>query len=143
VRALAIACGAFFVPLTVVLAGCNTTGSRIREHQALFESLPDPTRQNLRDGVIGVGYTPEMVYIALGEPDRKTDVVTGEVAAQVWTWWRRTPGVGVSVGGWNALGSNVGMGSRVALGEQPRRETQTVVEFRSGQVYGFERLAGR
>ena len=53
-RALAIACGAFLVSLTVVLAGCNTTGSRIREHQALFESLPEPTRQNLRDGVIEV-----------------------------------------------------------------------------------------
>ena len=124
--------------LALALAGCNSTGSRIRQHRELFDSYPPEVQQNLRNGAIEPGYTPEMVVIALGEPDRKADVVTGEVAAQVWTWWRSSPGVGVTLGGWNTLGSRVGLGSGVSFGERPRREQRAVVEFRGGRVYGFE-----
>ena len=129
--------------LALLLVACSSTGSRIRQHQTLFDSYPPHLQQNLRDGVIGVGYTPEMVHIALGEPDRKVDVVTGEAAAQVWTWWENSPGVGVSVGGWNSLGSNVGVGSGVSFGERPRREETAVVEFRDGRVHRFERPSPR
>lgn len=124
--------------LTMALAGCNSTGSRIRQHQELFDSYPPQVRQNLRNGAIEPGYTPEMVLIALGEPDRKVDMARGEVAAQVWTWWRSSPGVGISLGGWNSLGSHVGLGTGVTFGERSRREQAAVVEFRAGRVHGFE-----
>jgi hypothetical protein len=129
----------------VLLAGlaCSTTGSRIAEHQEAFDAWPEHVQQNLRNGVIELGYTPEMVYVALGEPSRRVDVVTGEVAAQVWTWSRRRPGVGVSLGGWNAVGSHVGIGSGMSVVESGRREDLAVVEFRRGLVHRFERLAPR
>jgi hypothetical protein len=127
--------------VTLAWLGCSTTSSRIRQHQEAFDAYPERVQHNLRQGVIEVGYTPEMVFIALGEPDRKVDVVSGEEAAQLWTWSRSTPGIGVSLGGWNALGSNVGLGTGVSLGERGHREDVAVVEFRRGQVHRFERLA--
>lgn len=132
---------ALYTTLVLALAGCSTTNSRIRKHQETFDALPESVQQNLRRGSIDVGYTPEMVFIALGEPDRKVDVVSEDGMAQVWTWWRSTPGVGISLGGWNALGSNVGLGSGVSVGEPGRREQAAVVEFRSGRVRRFEALA--
>lgn len=134
---------AFCAAVAVALAGCSTTGSRIRAHQAVFDSYPESVQQNLREGIIEVGYTPEMVLIALGEPDRKADVVTGEAASEVWTWWRNSPGIGFGLGSWNSLGANVGLGTGISVGDRARREEQAVVEFVSSRVRRFERLAPR
>ena len=106
-----------------------------------IDGYPPQVRQNLRNGAIELGYTPEMVVIALGEPDRKLDVVTGEVAAQVWTWWQSSPGIGITLGGWNALGSRVGLGTGVSFGEGSRRQDTAVVEFRGGRVHRLEMRA--
>ncbi len=132
---------ALYTALALALAGCSTTNSRIRKHQEAFEAYPESVQQNLRRGAIDVGYTPEMVFIALGEPDRKVDRVSEDGMAQVWTWWKSTPGVGISLGGWNSLGSNVGLGTGVSVGEPGRREQTAVVEFRSGRVRRFEAVA--
>ena len=127
----------------LVLLACNTTGSRIRQHQDAFDSHPAHVQHNLRHGVIEVGYTPEMVFIALGEPDRKIDVVTSEAMAQVWTWWRSTPGVAIHLGGWSPLGSNLGLGTGLSMGERAQREQEAMVEFRHGRVHRFEMVAPR
>jgi hypothetical protein len=129
---------AFCTAVILTLAGCNTTGSRIREHQALFDSYPEHVQQNLGNGIIELGYTPEMVFIAFGEPDRKREVVTGEAAAQVWTWWKSTPGIALGLGSWNYLGGHVGLGSSLSVGDRARREEKAVVEFRYGRVHRFE-----
>ena len=123
--------------LALVLAGCSTTDSRIRAHQEAFDAYPESVQRNLRAGVIEVGYTPEMVEIALGEPDRKAEVVTGEWVAEVWTWWESSPGIGIGVGSWNALGS-LGLGTGITVGERASREERAVVEFVSGRVRRFE-----
>ena len=134
-------CVALWTAMAVALAGCSTTGSRIREQQAVFDGYPEHVQQNLRAGVIEVGYTPEMVFIALGEPERKAERVTGEGASQVWTWWTHSPGIGFGLGSWSSVGSRVGLGTGISLGDRAQREEQTVVEFVSGRVRRFERLA--
>lgn len=134
---------AFCTAVILALASCSTTGSRIRQHQVLFDSYPEHVQQDLRDGIIQLGYTPEMVFIAFGEPDRKREVVTGEGVAQVWTWWKSSPGLALGVGGWNYVGGNVGLGTGVSVGDRARREEKAVVEFRSGRVHRFEVPAPR
>lgn len=129
--------------VALALAACSTTGSRIRERQALFDSYPEHVQQNLHSGVIEVGYTPEMVLIALGEPDRKADVVTPDGDSQLWTWWRSSPGIGFGVGSWSSLGSRGGLGTGVSIGGRPQRDQEAVVEFVSGRVRHFERLSAR
>ena len=127
----------------LVLLACNTTGSRIRQHQDAFDAYPEHVQLNLRHGVIEVGYRPEMVIIALGEPDQKIDVVTRDAMAQVWTWWRSTPGIGIQLGGWSFLGSNLGLGTGLSMGGQAQREQEAMVEFRHGRVHRFEKAAPR
>ena len=136
-------CVAFCTAVLLTLAGCSTTSSRIRERQPLFDSYPEHVQQNLRAGVIDVGYTPEMVVIALGEPGRKAEVATEDGVTQVWTWWKSSPGIAIGLGGWNYLGGHVGLGTGVSVGDPPRREMQAVVEFRSGRVSRFEVPAAR
>jgi len=134
---------AFCTAVILKLAGCSTTGSRIRERQALFDSYPEHVQQHLRDGIIEVGYAPEMVVIALGEPDRKLEVVTEDAVAQVWTWWKSSPRIAFGLGSWNYLGPHVGLGTGVSVGNRARREEKAVVEFRSGRVRRFEMLTPR
>ena len=136
-------CIALGTAAALALAGCSSTGARIRAHQVAFDSYPERVQYHLRRGVIEVGYTPEMVFIALGEPSRKAEVVAEDGTAQVWTWWKHTPGVSIGLGGWNHVGSHVGFGSGISVGDRGRRETKAVVEFRSDKVHRFEVLAPR
>jgi hypothetical protein len=56
--------------VTLLLVGCNTPGSRIKQKQALFDTFPPEVQENLRNGRVDIGYTREMVDIALGNPNR-------------------------------------------------------------------------
>ena len=133
----------FCIAVMVASAGCSTIGSRIHDRQAVFDAYPEPVQRNLRNGMIEVGYTPEMVLIALGEPDRKAEVVTAEGVSQVWTWWRSRPGFGFGLGSFRSVGSSVGLGTGISVGDRPQREEEAVVEFVSGTVRRFETLAPR
>lgn len=57
----------------LLVAGCvdsRARSRRIREKQAVFESLTGAARRRVSEGKVSVGYTADMVYIALGHPDR-------------------------------------------------------------------------
>ena len=54
----------------VALTGCATPETRIQKNPEVFARLT-PTQQDLiKQGQAGVGFDPEMVKLALGEPDR-------------------------------------------------------------------------
>ena len=121
-----------------MLAACSTTDSRIRREQALFDGYPPQVKEQIRNGVIDVGYTPEMVVMALGEPDRKVDAQTGDGAAEGWIYRKTTPGISIGLGRGSYVGSGVGIGTGVTVGEPARSEDRARVEFRDGRVSGFE-----
>jgi hypothetical protein len=56
------------VLLGLTLAGCSTVDSRIREKAAVFNQLSPADQAKIRQGIIAVGFTPDMVYMALGKP---------------------------------------------------------------------------
>jgi hypothetical protein len=91
----------------------------------------------IRAGDIAVGFTPEMVQMAWGEPYRKDQVTGEDYAAEVWTWARRVPGVGFGMGTGGYYGGGVGIGSGILIGDDAHREVRAQVEFRNGKVVTF------
>jgi outer membrane protein assembly factor BamE (lipoprotein component of BamABCDE complex) len=65
---------ALFFPISclvlVMLVGCATPQTRINRNPEAFAGLSPTDQQLIREGKVAVGFTPEMVRLALGEPDR-------------------------------------------------------------------------
>jgi hypothetical protein len=68
------------------LGACSTINSRIEERQDVFNRLDPQAQSRIRQGLIDVGYTPDMVYIALGKPDRQTDRTTSNGHEMTWIY---------------------------------------------------------
>jgi hypothetical protein len=94
-------------------------------------------QEKIRAGEIAVGFTPEMVEMAWGEPSRKDQVTGEDYAGEVWTWSRSIPGIGIGMGTGGYYGGHVGVGTGVLVGDSAYREDRAQVEFRSGKVAGF------
>jgi len=124
----------------IALMACNTTGSRIRSQQELFDSYPPEVQESIRNGIIEVGYTPEMVVMALGEPDRKAVTKPENELAEVWTYRKSVPGFGIGMGSGGYAGGGVAVGTGVRVGEPARSEDRAVVEFSEGRVKRFRTL---
>lgn len=88
-----------FPVLSVVLAGllggCNTFDRRARQMSEVYDRLPASEQQRLQRGSISIGDTPEMVYIALGQPDERRDVLTADGSRNLWiykSYWQEYEG---------------------------------------------------
>ncbi|MDI1319281.1 MAG: hypothetical protein PSW75_03680 [bacterium] len=107
-----------------LLAGCSTPDSRIARHRAAFDQLPAAVQQKIRAGQVDVGFTPEMVQLALGEPDRVFTRRSENGDTEVWGYQDHGPhfsiGLGVGSGGRH---SSVGGGVAMSTGGyDPRGE---------------------
>lgn len=67
-------------------AGCQSVDRRIRENPQLFASLDAATQAKIRQGIIDIGYTEDMVYLALGAPDQKREARSAAGAQSVWIY---------------------------------------------------------
>jgi hypothetical protein len=73
----------------LALAGCNTFQSEV------YDQLPPAEQQRLQRGAINIGDSPEMVYIALGNPDERRDVTTADGTSTTWiykSYWQQYEG---------------------------------------------------
>ena len=52
------------------MSGCDTINHRIGEKPDVFNRLDPKAQAEIRQGRVEVGYTPDMVYLALGKPDK-------------------------------------------------------------------------
>lgn len=79
----------------LLLAGCNSFNSRARQMSAVYDQLPASEQQRLQRGAINVGDSPEMVYIALGNPDERRDTINADGSRTTWiyrTYWQQYEG---------------------------------------------------
>lgn len=67
-------------------AGCSTFEKRAGEKSAVFDALAPEAQDKLRRGVVEIGNTTDMVYIALGEPDSRLERTTAEGTEEVWIY---------------------------------------------------------
>lgn len=66
------------------LAGCATPETRIRKNPTVFASFTPAEQELVRQGRVAIGFTPPMVRIALGEPDRITQRIDKNGTSEIW-----------------------------------------------------------
>ncbi|MDR2674261.1 MAG: hypothetical protein LBC18_05170 [Opitutaceae bacterium] len=67
-----------------VLAGCATPETRIKKNPTVFASLAPAEQELVRQGRVAIGFTPPMVRIALGNPDRVTQRIDKNGTSEIW-----------------------------------------------------------
>ncbi|HVU17835.1 MAG TPA: hypothetical protein VHD32_12990 [Candidatus Didemnitutus sp.] len=70
----------------ISITGCQSVDSRIKEKPEVFAHLDPETQAKLKQGIIDIGYTEDMVYIALGRPDQKRETVTAQGRTVTWIY---------------------------------------------------------
>lgn len=134
--------------LLLFLAGCSTVDSRIKEKSGVFDALDPATQEQLRQGMVEVGNTTDMVYIALGRPDVKREIVTAGGRDEIWiysTYYSEY--VGTTVHYRRFLGYHPVTGQRVIYFEpvrnhlyRDRADDRIRVTFRDGKVTVIEQV---
>lgn len=124
---------------SLTLAGCSSPDSRVRSHQAEFASWPPDVQQKVKAGQVDVGFTPEMVRVAFGEPDRTYTRTTANGTSEVWSYDDHGPKFSIGLGMGTSRGSSA-YGGGVAVGNNTfeRDEVMRVI-FDGGKVSAIER----
>jgi len=136
------------LPLLVLLflAGCaSTPAKRIQKSQNLFDTFPVATQARIRGGEIDLGFTEDMVRIALGDPQRKMIRRTATTQQLVWLYLdviqryeRQHADIeGLSLYGPNGGGSIGGSAWFNVL--QEREYLKVRAEFLNGRVVAIEK----
>ena len=130
--------------LALLLAGCATPEKRIQQNQEVFDTFPVAAQARIRGGQIDLGFTPDMVRIALGDPQHKAlrRVAAGET--EIWLYFdsiRRYDRQRVDIDGLSLSGP----GGRRSMGgsawinvEQTREFVRARVEFQNGVAVAIE-----
>jgi hypothetical protein len=67
-------------------AGCQTVETRIKENPQLFASLDAETQAKIKQGIIDLGFSEDMVYLAVGAPDQKRESRSAAGVQTVWIY---------------------------------------------------------
>ncbi len=82
--------------LALLVTGCETDGgmsARAQEKSATYATLKPWQKKYIDKGVISQGFTPDMVYIAMGKPDKVEAKDLSEGHVEMWTYTRFYPSV--------------------------------------------------
>ena len=84
------------IGLTMLVTGCETDGlaARKQEKSAVYATLKPWQKNYIDKSVIALGFTPDMVYIAVGHPTKVEPVVNPDgTKAELWTYKNYFPTV--------------------------------------------------
>ena len=70
----------------LILGGCATPEARIRRDPERFASFPPEVQESVRKGRIEIGYTRDMVLVALGRPGRMHTRTTAAGTTEIWSY---------------------------------------------------------
>ena len=80
------------------LAACSGPQSRIKKHQADFDSYSPAIQEKIRAGQVDVGFTDRQAAMAMGRPDRTYTRKTASAQQEVWAYGGGGSRVGVGLG---------------------------------------------
>jgi hypothetical protein len=84
-----------FVSVLAFLTGCESVDDRIKEKPAAFAQADAAAQDKIKQGIIDLGFTEDLVYVALGKPDQKRESVgpTGKSVTWIYnTYYQRYDG---------------------------------------------------
>lgn len=132
--------------------GCSTFEKRAEERAGTFAGLDAPTRQRLEEKRLRLGDTEDMVYIALGAPDEKRDVLNAGGRDTIWiynAYWQEYRGTQI-VGYRRQVVGTPGSGNYQVYMEpierpiyESRSEERIRVTMRDGKVTVVEQMKTR
>jgi hypothetical protein len=133
--------------LLVVTAGClSTPERRISKHPGLFAGLPPEAQARIRQGEVDLGFTADMVQLALGNPARVLTRRTVAGALEIWQYTALRHGTLLrpvrSSYAYRGRDGRIHHGLDTGFMEVDRLEEFTVlsIEFENGKVRAIERL---
>ena len=147
-RTLTIAAASLILLCAGFVSGCSSSpGNRIRKNQELFDSLPPQAQTSIRAGKVEVGFTPDMVRLALGEPDRLYVRTSERGSTEVWAYAAKSfaPSVSLGLGFGAGMGRGAGMGTGIGIstGGGDRADDRMRVLFEGGKVSAIEQASTR
>lgn len=138
--------------LALLLSGCNTLNRRIQQHEAMFNALDAPTQEKIRAGTVEMGYTMDMVYVALGDPDERRDNLTAKGRTTDWIYnsYSQDYAGTANVGYRRMVAYNPKTGQAVVWLEpvyadvyRQRIEPHIRISFKDGRVSAIEQVKSR
>lgn len=79
-----------FLASTFILTACSSVNSRISENQHQFNTFAPEAQAQIQSGHIDVGFTEDMVYMALGRPSDKETLARDGKTLLIWKYLRRS-----------------------------------------------------
>ena len=70
----------------LLFSGCNTAAVRVLTHYDRFSQLDPKVRANILRGRVELGYTHEMVRLALGRPNYASSAAAVKGGYDVWSY---------------------------------------------------------
>lgn len=122
----------------LLLASCRgpSLAQRIDSGMQEFDSWPPETQEAIRAGRIEVGFTPEQVEMAWGEPDYVSREVRATNEAERWVWEKKSLPIGIGVG-MGTGGRRGGVGGSVGTTVGGDSRIVRSVWFEEGVVESF------
>lgn len=127
----------------LLLASCSSVSSRISKNRAEYEAWPMEVREKVAAGQVDIGFTPDQVRVALGDPERVATRTTADGQSESWIYRKPSPRIGIGFGV-GSYSSNSAVGVGVSSGGWPLRpdESKRVV-FEGGRVTAVEDAQSR
>ena len=119
----------------LVLAGCATPATRIRENPAAFDRATPAQQELIKQGKVAIGFDESLVQLALGAPDRITERTVAEGRSVIWHYvdYENNDGA-ILYRGWYHRGFRGGSYAYFADFPNRRERDHFKVGFRDGKV---------
>jgi hypothetical protein len=80
--------------LVLLCAACESTNDRIQEKSAVYAALSPAEKRQIENSTVAKGFTPDMVYMALGNAAKVGQANTPDGPSELWTYKNYYPGGG-------------------------------------------------
>lgn len=132
-----------WIAIAGMAVGCSTPQSRSRSNPELLEALPPEEREMVEAGQVDLGFSEEMVLVALGKPDRRYSQVSESGKRIIWAYQDKSLGSRLSFGVGTGIGiGSGGVGGGATVGTGGRRSVPEAVRvtFVEGKVVAIENV---